>query len=309
MPDDFTPTRIRRAVAEDAPTLEAVQARSSTHWGYPPGYFDWAPGALVIPDSYVTDNPVYLLEGDGRVLGFYGLTKEDGTLLLDKLFVDIDAIGKGHGRRLWIHAIETARLLGYRDITIGSDPNAASFYQAMGAEWLGAKPTPNPDWTVQMFRYAIPPIVIREARLDEAAMLHELTQRSSMYWGYEPEFLEWEPEAIAVTPEFMESAIVWVIEDEGVVRGYYALVNKDDGLYLDKLFIEPDRIGTGLGKRLWNHAVNTARATGAAVLLIDADPNAAPFYRAMGARWVGESETTRPGWNLQHFRYPLQAGA
>jgi GNAT superfamily N-acetyltransferase len=309
MPDDVTTTRIRRAVAEDAPALEAVQARSSTHWGYAPDFFNWAPGALKIPTSYVMDNPVYLLQSGERILGFYGLTKEDGNLLLDKLFVDIDAIGKGHGRRLWIHAIETARMLGYRDITIGSDPNAASFYQAMGAEWLGAKPTPNPDWTVQMFRFAIPEITIREARIDEAALLHDLTQRSVLYWGYEPEFLEWEPEAIAVTPEFMEKATTWVAEDQGVVRGYYALVNRDGALYLDKLFIEPDRIGTGYGKRLWNHAVATARAAGADVLLIDADPHAAPFYRAMGAQWVGETVTTWPDWKLQHFRFPLQAGA
>ncbi len=307
MPDDSTITRIRRATAADAPTLEAVQARSSTHWGYPPGYFDWAPNALDIPASYVTDNPVYALVTGDRILGFYGLTKEDGVLVLDKLFVDRDAIGKGHGRRLWIHAVETARLLGYHDITIGSDPNAASFYQSMGAEWLGSKQTPNPDWTIQMFRFAIPPIVLREARRDEADMLHELTQRSTMFWGYEPEFLEWEPESIAVTPEFMENAIVWVIEDQGIVRGYYALVRKDDGLYLDKLFVEPDRIGTGYGKRLWNHAVATARALGADALLIDADPNAGPFYQAMGARWVGEQETSWPGWKLQHFRYPLQA--
>jgi GNAT superfamily N-acetyltransferase len=309
MPDDPTSTRIRRAVSEDAAELEAVQARSSTHWGYEPGYFDWAPGALEIPASYVSNNPVYVLQAGDRILGFYGLTKEEGNLVLDKLFVDIDVIGKGQGRRLWLHAIETARQLGYRDVTIGSDPNAASFYQAMGAEWLGSKKTLNPDWTIQMFRFAIPEIVIREALIDEAAVLHELTQRSTLYWGYEPEFLEWEPQAIAVTPEFLDRAITWVIEDQGVVGGYYSLVEKDDGLYLDKLFVEPDRIGTGSGKRLWNHAVSTARAMGAEVLLIDADPNAAPFYRAMGTQWTGETVTTWPGWKLQHFRFPLQAGA
>ena len=38
---------------------------------------------------------------------------------------------------------------------------------------------------------------------------------------------------------------------------------------------------------------------------LDADPNAAPFYTAMGCEWLGEETTTRPGWNLQTFRYRI----
>ena len=40
---------------------------------------------------------------------------------------------------------------------------------------------------------------------------------------------------------------------------------------LDKLFVEPDRIGTGCGKRLWQHAVATAREMGASVLTLASD--------------------------------------
>ncbi len=54
------------------------------------------------------------------------------------------------------------------------------------------------------------------------------------------------------------------------------------------------------------YSAATARETGAVVLTFAADPNAAPFYRAMGAEWVREEETTRPGWVLQYFRYPLE---
>ena len=42
-----------------------------------------------------------------------------------------------------------------------------------------------------------------------------------------------------------------------------------------------------------------------------ADPNAAPFYRAMGAEWVEEVPTSWPGWALQMFRFdipPAEAG-
>lgn len=295
----------RRATPDDAPALEQLQRRSTAHWGYPADYFDWAPGALEIPGSYVRDNPVYILERDGQPIGFYGLTKEEGGLLLDKLFVDRDQIGHGNGRLLWRHAVETARSLGYRSFDIGSDPNAAPFYAAMGAEWRTARQTTNPNWTVQYYRYAIPDQVIRAARVEEAPLLHDLTQRSVMYWDYPPEFLDWEPESIAVTPEFLQGSTSAVMEIDGEVTGYYSLVRKDDGLYLDKLFVDPGWIGTGQGKRLWLHAVDQARAVGATTLHIDADPNAAPFYAAMGAHHTGEIEMDWPDWNLQVFEFPL----
>ena len=146
---------------------------------------------------------------------------------------------------------------------------------------------------------------IRKALVSEATVLHALTGRSALHWGYEPEFLEWEPESIAVTPEFIAANTVHVLEDENRILGYYALTGAPSELWLDKLFVEPDRIGTGCGKRLWLHAVVTARHIGATELLIAADPNATPFYRAMGAAWNREETTTRPGWNLQLLRYPL----
>jgi len=149
------------------------------------------------------------------------------------------------------------------------------------------------------------PGTIRRAARSEAAVLHALTGRSALHWGYEPEFLDWEPESIAVTPEFMQRSTVFALEEDGLVIGYYALTGEPPELDLDKLFVEPAWIGTGRGKQLWQHALATARELGATSMLLHADPNAAPFYRAMGATWLREVETTRPGWNLQVFRIAL----
>lgn len=146
---------------------------------------------------------------------------------------------------------------------------------------------------------------IRRARPDEAPFLNGLTGRSTLHWGYDPAFLDWEPEALLVTPEFIANSPVYVYEEAGRVLGYHALLYKEPHWYLDKLFVEPDRIGTGLGKRLWRHAVATARELGIPELRLDADPNAAPFYRAMGCEWIGEEVTTWPGWRLQLFRFPI----
>ncbi len=149
--------------------------------------------------------------------------------------------------------------------------------------------------------------VIRRASPEEAPALNALTGPSALFWGYEPEFLDWEPEAITVTPELITNSPVYVLEEAGRVIGYYGLQGEPPEMTLDKLFVDADRIGTGAGKRLWQHAVATARKLGASVLTFASDPNAAPFYRAMGAEWVSEEPTTRPGWVLQMFRFPIPA--
>jgi GNAT superfamily N-acetyltransferase len=151
------------------------------------------------------------------------------------------------------------------------------------------------------------PSIIRRAIPDEVSYLNELTERSVLSWGYEPEFLNWEPEAIRVTREFIADSPVFVLEEAGRIVGYYGLLGEPPEMALDKLFVEPDRIGTGCGKRLWRHAVATARELGSCVLTLASDPNAAPFYRAMGAEWVGEEPTSRPGWALQMFRFSVSA--
>jgi GNAT superfamily N-acetyltransferase len=133
------------------------------------------------------------------------------------------------------------------------------------------------------------PGVIRRATPKEAPILNALTGRSAVSWGYEPELLDLEPEAITVTPEFIARSPVYVLESAGRVVGYYGLLGEPPETALDKLFVEPDRIGSGCGKRLGRHAAAPARA--------------------MRAEWVGEEPTSRPGWALQMFRFPIPAAA
>lgn len=59
-----------------------------------------------------------------------------------------------------------------------------------------------------------------------------------------------------------------------------------DGV-LGMMFVDSTVIGQGVGRMLFEHMVAAARDLGFRRLSIDADPNAEPFYRAMGAVRVG----------------------
>ena len=55
--------------------------------------------------------------------------------------------------------------------------------------------------------------------------------------------------------------------------------------------LEPARLGEGTGKMLYVWACRFAQGLGARELVIEADPDAAPFYRHMGAEPAGEAES------------------
>ena len=132
-----TRTHIRPASAGEARLLSDLALRSKAHWGYDAEFLEACRAELTISEDYIRRAPVFVLEEDGRVAGFYGLREQGTELELLYLFIEPTAIGSGHGRKLWDHAVETAARLGFQKISIESDPYAEAFYLAMGARRVG----------------------------------------------------------------------------------------------------------------------------------------------------------------------------
>jgi GNAT superfamily N-acetyltransferase len=127
-------------------------------------------------------------------------------------------------------------------------------------------------------------IVIRSARPDEADALTELCRAAKRHWGYPEEWMrEWLPE-LTVTPEMVREQVLAVAELDGIRAGFYGLRrDMEGGWHLEHLWLEPQMIGRGLGRVLFEAAVAEAGRRGIAELRIKSDPNAEPFYLKMGA--------------------------
>lgn len=87
------------------------------------------------------------------------------------------------------------------------------------------------------------------------------------------------------------------VEGDEIV-GVYALLFAGADCELEHFWIAPSRIGKGVGRTLFAHAVDRCRAIGVRRLWINADPNAEGFYARMGARRVGEVPSTPAGRTL-----------
>jgi GNAT superfamily N-acetyltransferase len=127
--------------------------------------------------------------------------------------------------------------------------------------------------------------------------LIDLCLRSKAVWGYDEEFMQACRGDLTLDEGFMQACRGDLTLTASLIRPSYvrvaeirerlvgvAQVNvKEELAELDKLFIEPTRLRSGAGKALFEWAVTIARDAGAVTMVIDADPNAAGFYRRMGA--------------------------
>lgn len=146
---------------------------------------------------------------------------------------------------------------------------------------------------------------LRAAHEGEAETLTELAVRSKGHWGYDGDFLARARAELTVSAQDIREMQVLVAEVEGALAGFAAVDLRCDPGELVALFVDPAMIGRGLGQRLFDAALDAARAAGAPELLIESDPNAEAFYRLRGAVPVGVRRAASTGRSLPLLRIGL----
>lgn len=132
-------------------------------------------------------------------------------------------------------------------------------------------------------------VEIRRATAGDAGALTLIAFAAKRYWGYPERWIEHWGESLTITPEFVRGNYVYTAVSGGEPFGFYALTETGGRWELEHLWVSPARIGSGIGRALFEHAMDDAAARGASVVEIEADPNAEGFYLRMGARRVGEN--------------------
>ncbi|MGI9203232.1 MAG: GNAT family N-acetyltransferase [Woeseiaceae bacterium] len=150
---------------------------------------------------------------------------------------------------------------------------------------------------------------IRAARNHEAKRLSELAFRSKRYWGYDAEFMERCRDDLTYTSAKIDSPDFdfKVYEENVQVIAFYALHYLQPGVAeLEALFVDPPRIGCGIGRHLAEHAKMTASERAVKKIIIQSDPNAQAFYLSLGGRFIGNRESVSiPGRYLPLFEFSL----
>jgi GNAT superfamily N-acetyltransferase len=97
-----------------------------------------------------------------------------------------------------------------------------------------------------------------------------------------------------------------VLEVDGTLVGWHRVTFRGERAELEDLWLEPEWIGSGHGRTLFEHAVRVAQEGRATRLEWDAEPYAEGFYRAMGGVEVGRTPSAaEPGRTLPRMRLTL----
>ena len=139
-------------------------------------------------------------------------------------------------------------------------------------------------------------VTIRRAVSTDDPVLRQLAAASKGHWGYDQARLRRWASEIDLSELGTAGAEIYVAEKGGRLVGWAALRWREARCELDHLWIEPERIGEGIGSTLFRFAVARARELGAPRLEVESEPNAVGFYEKLGAARIGE---TTSSWGRQ----------
>jgi len=133
--------------------------------------------------------------------------------------------------------------------------------------------------------------LIRKARSGDEPAIHEAHMRSIREvcvkdhgedevrgWGYRPLGNRW--------VDFIKQGCVWVVELDGVVQGMACVtpIEKDGEkiAYIKSLYLTPDVLGKGVGKKMAQIMLDAARGFGVKKVELESTITAHEFYRSLG---------------------------
>lgn len=144
-------------------------------------------------------------------------------------------------------------------------------------------------------------LTLRDARIEDAAMLTRIAVAAKSHWGYSNELMQlWRPQ-LTISPQSIDRGIVTVAELDGNGIGFSGLDIEASPPEIDDLWVLPDFQHRGIGRLLFEHVCQSARHRGFDKIVIVSDPNAAGFYERMGASQIGWHPSTPTGRKLPKF--------
>lgn len=139
---------------------------------------------------------------------------------------------------------------------------------------------------------------IRRAQDSDCGELTAVAHAAKRSWNYPEGYIRLWTNDLTVTTELVRDHPVYVATDADGVVGFYALTGTPPALELEHFWVTPGRMRQRVGATLFAHAIQVARAAGAATITIASDPNAQGFYEKMGARRIAEVPSTPAGRTL-----------
>jgi GNAT superfamily N-acetyltransferase len=141
---------------------------------------------------------------------------------------------------------------------------------------------------------------IIHAREESLADINGLSKRSKAHWSWPEGYLDKALPLQKISPAYVRSNHCFeVLDARDRLIAFFAVAVSDARVLLDNLWVTPNLIGNGIGRRACEHVFRLAREQGCTQLWVLPDPPAEGFYLKMGFIDTGERVSSRvPGGPL-----------
>ncbi len=138
-------------------------------------------------------------------------------------------------------------------------------------------------------------------KLDE---LNRIAIESEAYWGSDSDFMEKFKTTYKVTEEFIKKNPTFILFEENQIVEFYSLSIKAEENEIEFFYIDPQYIGKGYGKKMWNHLIDYCKEIRIKEIILITSPPAKEFYEKMGAIQIDEVESLlRKGRIIPKLKY------
>ena len=135
------------------------------------------------------------------------------------------------------------------------------------------------------------------AREESLARINDLIVRSRSYWNWPADYLKKALPLHEIEPSYLRhNRCFELLNMNDELAAFLAVAISDTKVVLDNLWVRPDLIGKGVGRRACEHVFRLAREHDWTELWVIPDAPAEGFYKKMGFSDTGERVPSRvPG--------------
>ena len=147
--------------------------------------------------------------------------------------------------------------------------------------------------------------VLKKAVIQDIDALNKISFSSKMYWNYPKEWMEKWSDDLRLTPKNFEVQHIYKLENDTSIIGFCSMQEREEVYEIMHLWIKPAFIGKGYGKYLLNETIR-AVVKKEKPIIVEADPNAEPFYSRQGFSTFKQIESYPKGRFLPVMRRMVQ---
>lgn len=144
-----------QATQRDTDSLRSLAYESEAYWGYDSTFMKKFDQDFNITDCFIQENPVYMAVIDKKIIAFWGLRQNADDWELEYFYIAVGHMRKGYGRHMWSHLITWCRGHDITTLRFVTSPQAAEFYEKMGAVQDKKVPSVIDGRLIPHFVYAI----------------------------------------------------------------------------------------------------------------------------------------------------------